>query len=248
MRQNELGDVIGHVAATTDKPYGEAPSSVTRSGLVFHSDSSDVVGLLCLRPAMEGGQSSLVSAATVYNEVVRRRPDLAPLLFEPWYWDWHSQDPEAPQPFYVSPIVSLVDGVFSMYAGTTIIYSAQDYPGVPPLTPAQRELLALLDAIPEEPGMRLDMDFQPGDIQWLLNFAALHSRTAFVDYPEPERRRHLLRLWLHRDVGRPLVPGFGKSAVQSRTDGRDPGHADERGAFSIGEATVQRMDWGLTRG
>jgi hypothetical protein len=40
------------------------------------------------------------------------------------------------------------------------------------------------------------MDFQPGDIQWLKNSVVLHKRTEYVDWPEPERKRHLLRLWL----------------------------------------------------
>ncbi|MFI5954352.1 TauD/TfdA family dioxygenase [Cryptosporangium sp. NPDC051539] len=244
MRQNELGDLLDHVIATSDKTLEEAdalPSRV-RDRLDFHSDSSDVVALMCLRAAKEGGASSLVSGATLFNEVLSRRPDLAALLLEPWYFDWRKQDPDAPADYYTSPIVSWTGGVFSMYAGTSMIRSAQRHDGLPRLTATQNEALDLLDAITHEPGIALDMDFRPGDVQWLLNYAALHSRTSFVDHPEPERRRHLLRLWLKRDVGRPLVPGFGKHVVVGREESRTAD--DSKGNFRIADAVLPRHDWG----
>ncbi|EXG82759.1 TauD/TfdA family dioxygenase [Cryptosporangium arvum] len=244
MRQNELGDLLDHVIATSDKTLAEAdalPSRV-RDRLDFHSDSSDVVALMCLRAAKAGGASSLVSGATLVNEMLARRPDLAALLLEPWYFDWRKQDPDAPADYYTSPIVSWTGGVFSMYAGTSMIRSAQRHEGVPALSPEQNEALDLLDAITHEPGIALDMDFRPGDVQWLLNYAALHSRTSFVDHPEPGRRRHLLRLWLQRDVGRPLVPGFGKHVVAGREEART--EDDSRGHFHIADAVVPRQDWG----
>src|SRR5690606_23573934 len=99
---------------------------------------------------------------------------------------------------------------------TMTVKGAQKYPEVPRLTPQQVEVLDLFDEITYEPGMAVEMDFRPGDIQWLSNHAALHSRTEFVDYPEPQRKRHLLRLWLQRREPRPLVPGFGKHVVLPR--------------------------------
>lgn len=217
MRQNRNGDVLTHVIATSDKaPYDPTVlSSRTTGGLTFHSDSSDVVGLLCLRAAAEGGASLLASGATIYNEVLRRRPELAPLLFEPFHFDWLQQDHNAPAATYRSPMCSYVDGVFSMYGGSKIVFTAQRHDGVPRLTTAQEAALALVNEIAAEPGVALEMDFQPGDIQWLLNYSALHSRTEYRDHPEPERRRHLLRLWLKRDVGRPIAQPFGKP-VQDR--------------------------------
>ncbi|WP_432974065.1 TauD/TfdA family dioxygenase [Dactylosporangium sp. CA-233914] len=247
MRQNELGDLLDHILATSDKTRKDptALGSKIRDELDFHSDSSDVVALMCLRSAKAGGASSLVSGATLYNEVLTRRPELAHLLLEPWYFDWYKQDHDAPAPYYTSPIVSNVEGTFSIYAGSKIIFSAQDYPEVPRLTDEQVELLHLLDDIARVPGIALDMDFRPGDIQWLLNYAALHSRTAFVDWPEQGRRRHLMRLWLKRDVGRPLAPNFGRHVVKSRTETRDANAVDDRGRFSIRLAALPRFDWGL---
>jgi hypothetical protein len=215
IRQNEMGDLIDHVYATSDKTMDDptALPSKVRDDLVYHSDSSDIVGLMCLRGGKEGGLSCLVSGAQIYNEILQRRPDLAPLLLEPFHWDWRRQDPESPANTYQSPIVSIKDGVFSIYAGSTYLLSAQEYPGVPQLTPQQIEVLDLFDEITYEEGMAITMDFRPGDIQWLSNYAALHSRTGYSDYPEPQRRRHLLRLWLSSKTARALVPNFGKNAV-----------------------------------
>jgi hypothetical protein len=244
MRQNRLGDLMEHVYATSDKTMDDptALSAKVRDVLPFHSDSSDIVGLMCLRPSRDGGASCLVSGAQIYNEILDRRPDLAPLLFEPFHWDWRRQDHNAPANTYTSPIISITDGVFSMYAGALYIFTAQDYPDVPPLTPQQVEVLELFDEITYEPGMAIEMDFRPGDIQWLSNYAALHSRTGFVDYPEPQRRRHLLRIWLQRK-GRPLVAGFGKNAVvHDRATQSEPVDDDRHGGnFHVALAAVPRL-------
>lgn len=241
--QNQMGDLLDHVVATSNKTMDDktALPSRVRDRLPFHSDSSDVVALMCLRGSKSGGASSLVSGTTIYNEIVRRRPDLAPLLLEPFHWDWRRQDPDAPAETYTSPIVSYVDGVFSTYAGMSMIFTAQEYPSVPKLTADQVEVLHLFDAISQEPGLAIDMDFQPGDVQWLLNYAALHSRTSFEDFPERERRRHLLRLWLKRDVGRPLVPQFGKHVVVM---GEPSAPAQEGGRFSIKDVVQVNDSWG----
>ncbi|MCB5425091.1 TauD/TfdA family dioxygenase [Altererythrobacter sp. CC-YST694] len=244
IRQNEMGDLIDHVYATSDKTMDDptAKSSKVRDQLVYHSDSSDVVALMCLRPAMAGGASCLVSGAQIYNEILKRRPDLAPLLLEPFHWDWRRQDQEAPADTYTSPVISMEDGVFSMYAGSLYIITAQNYPGVPKLTPEQIEVLELFDTITYEEGMAIEMDFRPGDIQWLSNYAALHARTTFYDFPEPQRRRHLLRLWLHRETDRPVVEGFGKNGVvQVRSAPRDGKTEHPDAHFSIREVCVPRL-------
>jgi len=244
IRQNEMGDLIDHVYATSDKTMDDptALSSKVRDQLVYHSDSSDIVALMCLRPAKAGGLSCLVSGAEIYNEILRRRPDLAPLLLEPFHWDWRRQDHKAPADTYTSPIVSMVEGVFSMYAGSLYILTAQDYPGVPKLSPEQIEVLRLFDEITYEPGMAIEMDFRPGDIQWLSNYAALHARTSFTDWPEPQRRRHLLRLWLSSKSDRPVVPNFGKNGVvQVRAAPRDGRPEHPEAHFDIRSVSVPRL-------
>lgn len=245
MRQNQDGELLGHVIATSDKTLDDPDGVPTRirGHLPFHSDSSDAVALMCLRGARSGGASRIVSGLTIYNEMLQRRPDLAALLFEPFHWDWRRQDHDAPAPTYTSPVCSYVDGVFSTYAGSTMVLSAQDHPGVPPLTADQCAALELYDEISQEPGLALDMDFQPGDVQWLLNYAVLHSRAAYDDWPEIERRRHLLRLWVRRDVGRPLVPGFGKNSVVQERTADDDNDAEQ--VTRIGLAVEPDLDWGM---
>jgi hypothetical protein len=244
IRQNEMGDLFDHVYATSDKTMDDptALSSKVRDKLVYHSDSSDIVALMCLRPAKSGGASCLVSGAQIYNEILKRRPDLAPLLLEPFHWDWRRQDHNAPANTYTSPIISMEEGVFSMYAGSLYILTAQDYPEAPRLTPEQIEVLELFDAITYEEGMAIEMDFRPGDIQWLSNYAALHARTSFDDFPEPQRRRHLLRLWLSRDSGRPVVEGFGKNGVvQHRQKPRDGGDEHPEARFFVTTMSAPRL-------
>src|SRR5690606_41268089 len=112
------------------------------------------------------------------TQLLHRRPDLAPPLLEPCHRDRRRQDPDAPANTYQSPICSYVDGVFSTHAGAQMIFTAQEYPELPRLTEAQIEVLHLFDELAQEPGLPLDTDFQPGDVQCLLYYAALHSRTA----------------------------------------------------------------------
>jgi hypothetical protein len=90
------------------------------------------------------------------------------------------------------------------------IESAQRFPQVPRLTPAQIEAMDLLDTLVEDPALHLYMDFEPGDIQLVHNHQVLHDRTEYEDWPEPERKRHLLRLWLCPPDGRPLPACFAE--------------------------------------
>ena len=169
----------------------------TRAELAFHTDGADIIGLLCLRAAKSGGISRICSSPRVYNEIVRRRPDLAPLLQLPYHHHAHGQfGPNGPQTFEY-PIVSLDGAQFRMFLLTWYIRNAaDDFPERAALSPQQCELLDLLEAIPLEEEAALDMSFQPGDMQFLKNSVILHARTEYEDFDDPEARRHLLRLWL----------------------------------------------------
>ena len=210
--QNAAGDLLGHVRDDGSDPDDPTVRRYrTRLAQPFHVDGSDVVGLLCLQPAKSGGLSQIVSSVTVFEEVARRRPDLVGLLQAPWYFDRYGEEWPGERPWFEMPIVSGLPERFQVVYLRWYIDKAQSHPDVPRLTDAQVELLDLIDGLAQEPELHLDMDFVPGDIQWLANRTILHSRTAYKDHDDPARRRHLLRLWLtlHRNV----VEGAGTGGI-----------------------------------
>jgi hypothetical protein len=193
--QNTDGDLLGHVRDTGADPGDPSVRLYrTRAAQPFHTDGSDVVGLLCLRPAKRGGESTIVSSWAVYNAMRERRPDLAPLWFEPFSFDLYEQQSPGTKGWFDTSIGNAFgDRLFTFYL-RFYIDQAQRHAEVAQLTGRQMEFLDLLDALCYE--LRLDMEFRPGDIQWLSNASIFHGRTAYEDHAEPERRRHLLRLWL----------------------------------------------------
>lgn len=195
--QNAAGDLLGHVRDTGADP---SETSVrlykTRAAQGFHSDGSDLVGLLCLRQGRSGGENQLVSTAALYNELLRRRRDLVPLLYQPFHWDRNDEQAEDEPPSFALPICRFEGGRLSFFYIGWYIRDAQRHPSVPRLTPQQNELLDLIDEVAADPAFHLEMRLEPGEINFLKNNAVLHARTQFEDFDEPERKRHLVRLWL----------------------------------------------------
>jgi Taurine catabolism dioxygenase TauD, TfdA family len=209
--QNKHGHLLGHVR---DAGLSSQDPSVrvyqTRERQNYHTDSCDVVGLLCLHPAKSGGLSSLVSSVTLFNEMRKRRPDLAQVLFERIETDRRGEVPEGQGPFFRIPVFNWCAGLLSTIYNRTYIESARRFPEVPPLTPRQVEALDLFANLANDPALHFRMELQTGDIQLVHNHTLLHDRTAFEDWPEPERKRHLLRLWLAPENARPLPPVFAE--------------------------------------
>jgi hypothetical protein len=204
--QNARGHLLGHVK---DLGYDIRDARVryyqTNRKLEYHTDSVDIVGLLCLKPAKTGGESSIVSSVTVYNEILRRRPDLAPALFEPFPTDRRGEVPAGMRPWFEIPVYHWHEGRLSAIYARQYIESAQrNFPQARRLTARQIAALDLLDELTNHPRLRLEMEFRAGDMQFLHNHQIFHSRNDFENWPEPERHRHLLRLWLCPRSGRPL--------------------------------------------
>jgi len=195
--QNAEGHLLGHVRDLGRS--GEDPNTriyQTNERQTHHTDSCDVVGLMCLQTAKSGGLSSLVSSTTIFNEMRRRRPDLLNVLLQPIETDRRGEVPEGSKPYFNIPVFNYHDGLVSAIYQRQYIESARRFPEVAPLSPLQIEALDLLDQLANDPKLNLMMELQPGDIQLVHNHTILHDRTAFEDYPEPERKRHLLRLWI----------------------------------------------------
>jgi hypothetical protein len=209
--QNAQGHVLGHVrdmGLSSDDPNVRIYQ--TRERQTFHTDSADLVGLLCLQTARSGGASALVSSTTLYNEIRARRPDLAACLFEPLATDRRGEVPPGGKPYFEIPVFNWHAGHLSAIYQRQYIDSAQRFADAPRLSTRQIQALDLLDALTDDPALNFTMELEPGDMQFVHNHVLLHDRTAFVDWPEPERRRHLLRLWLAPNEARPLPEVFAQ--------------------------------------
>src|SRR4051812_44492201 len=208
--QNAKGHLLGHVKDLgVDVTDPNVRYYQTKRKLEYHTDSVDLVGLLCLKTAKSGGESFIASSTTCYNEILERRPDLLPLLFEAFPTDRRGEVPEGMLPWFDMPVFHWHARLLTAIYVRQYIESAQvNFPEAKRLTPPHREALDLLDALTNDPAIHLSMQFEPGDIQFLHNHQILHSRNDFENWLEPERHRHLLRLWLCPANGRPLPPVF----------------------------------------
>jgi Taurine catabolism dioxygenase TauD, TfdA family len=211
--QNGKGHLLGHVY---DLGLGLSAinpnlrSYATNEAQGFHIDRSDLVALLCLRAAKSGGLSKVVSSMTVHNIMAERCPDLLERLYQPFPVDRRGEVPEGKGPFYDAPVFNEYEGRVSVLYSRLHIMSSQRFSEARRIEPADLEALAMFAELADDPELRLDMDFMPGDIQILHNHTILHARSAYEDWPEPERKRHLLRLWLSPPGGRPLPPIFAE--------------------------------------
>jgi hypothetical protein len=201
------GHILGHVkdlGFSLDDPNYRA--NQTRDELDFHSDSCNLVGLFCLHEAKAGGASMIANSISVYNEMLKRRPELSAELVKMQYRDRRGEVPEGKKPYWTLPVYCYRDGYLSVFEGRKYCDSAQRFDGVPRQTPLQIEAWDLFEALCAE--LAHYQQFAPGDMQFLNNHVIQHARTEFHDWPEPERRRHLLRLWLEVDGIRPLIEEF----------------------------------------
>jgi len=209
--QNASGHLLGHVRDTgADSRDPNTRIYQTRERQTFHTDSADVVGLLCLNEAREGGDSLLVSAVTIYNALRRDRPDLLALLFEDIATDRRGEVPAGGKPYFTIPVFNWHAGFLTVIYQRQYIDSAQRFADAPRLTAKHVEALDRFDALANDPQLHISMRLEPGDMQFVYNHSLLHDRTGFVDWPEPGRKRHMLRLWLSVPGDRPLPACFAQ--------------------------------------
>jgi hypothetical protein len=210
--QNAKGHLLGHVydlggSSATDPTIRSYATSERQN---FHIDRCDVVALLCLRRAKSGGLSAIASSMAVHNVMLERRPDLLGRLYQPMPVDRRGEVPEGKAPFYDAPVFNTHAGNVSVLYSRLHIGSSQRFAEARRLAPEDIEALDMLAALAADDALRLDMTFMPGDIQLLHNHTILHARTGYEDWPEAERKRHLLRLWLAPNRARELPPVFAE--------------------------------------
>ena len=207
--QNAKGHVLGQVRNMgLDSTDPKVRLYQTNERQTFHTDSCDVVGLLCVQPAKDGGLSLLVSANTIFNEMRKRRPDLLELLLQPIATDRRGEVPEGMLPFLLIPVFSYYQQKITPFYQRQYIDSAQRFADAPRLTAQHVEALDLFDTLCNDPELHLTMMLEKGDMQFVYNHAMLHDRTGFVDYKEIYKRRHLSRLWLSVEGDRALPAIF----------------------------------------
>ena len=177
----------------------------TNAAQPFHNDGGDLVMLLCRRAAQSGGTSRMVSAVTLFNEVLRRSPPLADVLQFPFPFDARGQQLPGQPPVQHVPIFVWYADRLSALHKRHYIEEAQRFENVKRLSERQVQALDLVDEICEDPAIHIAFDMIPGDIQIACNFSILHARDRFVDHIETNKKRHMLRLWLGLPDGRPLA-------------------------------------------
>lgn len=217
--RNETRDNVAvgsEISAHRGKGEGELPVLSSRARarsngpLRFHTDGSDVIGLLCARTGAGGGVSRVVSIANLYNQILARRPDLHALLCQDYYRRRPANEVGGSDVPMVTrlPIFGVRDGKLSCQYSRTFVEQAQELSEVPKMSAAQNEALDLIADLAEE--YCLESPFEPGDLQLLNNHVIFHGRTPFRDDVEGGNARLLLRLWFSVANSRPLPDGFDR--------------------------------------
>ncbi len=200
LSQNSYGELLGDVYDEGVKMgTGKVRGYRTNSFLMFHSDRADAVGLLCLHKAKEGGISSLVSTMTIHNEILKNHPEYLEPLYNGLLYVNVEEGGDYAQ--WRVPIYSVHEGVLSSRCSRNTIESARKM-GIAKYTELEIEALLYLDKIAADPALRLDMDLERGDMQFINNYTTLHSRTEYLDHDDRKKRRHMVRLWLKMEEDR----------------------------------------------
>lgn len=201
IEQNIEGTLLYDVRDTGRDLAVGARFSVTNYESSFHTDNSfgdailDYVGLLCVQPAKQGGLSQNVSGYTAHNVLLREHPEALETLYRELHVDRRGGFREGESPTVPRPVFARHDsGLLIRYLRYWIEVGHEKVGQ--PLTTAQRQALDAFDGVLQRPELRAEFELKPGQIYFINNRWILHNRTAFTDYPEPERRRHLVRLWL----------------------------------------------------
>jgi len=225
LSQNGGGDMLGHIKDLGgDYSDPKTRGYLTNARMGFHADQCDYVVLFCLQQAKTGGSSRIASSVTVYNEILKQTPELLPELTAPSHWSLHGEINPGEKPWYDLSVFNFEDGYFSAKGVSSHIMKSQAIPEVPRYS--EKRLEAFDKYRETAVAVSTTVDVIPGDINFLHNHVVLHSRDAFEDWPEPERKRHLYRLWLNDDEHARPIPQVFRDNIQGLwVEGVKP-HAD----------------------
>ncbi len=204
--KGELVFSVRDAGLRDDDPKARGPN--TRKKLSYHTDRCDVIAFMCLKQAKSGGENFVVSSVAIYNEIRKARPDLLEVLMQPYLYQRHNVDTANALPYCEQPIFSVFDGHFAANMLRVLIDRAYAMPDAPDMTNLQREALDYVGELADRPDFHVRFMQEPGDILFLNNWVTMHRRSEFEDHDEPERKRHILRIWLSVPNSRPLDPAF----------------------------------------
>ena len=212
--QNAKGHLLGDVKDQRKRPDDPTARGNELGGVAqaFHSDGSDLVGLMCLDNGVSGGESLIANAVAAHNMLVESDAELTALLYDGLPYDFRGEQREGSSPFYHVPIFSRHDDRLFVRYIRPYIEASQRHADAPRLSDGQRAAMDAYDAYIYDPDNRVEMKFEPGDIQFVNNYHVLHGRRAYVDDPESGRVRWLKRLWLATDI---LGPGDRPARFQT---------------------------------
>ncbi len=221
--QSNLGDYMGHVIDVGGEDRRQRAYRNSRE-LTLHTDRADILGMLCLQPAMAGGVSGYASTHTIYNEMLAQHPDLLQPLFEGFHY--HRRGEQLPGEPAVTPekipVLSECDGELSVVFLRNYIEMGAHELGED-LSPQEVQALDTFEAVADRDDVKLTFTLDQGEAIFFNNCVLLHNRTSFDDHPDPARKRHLLRLWLMLDGARPLAPAVhaykGSEGIRDREGG-----------------------------
>ncbi len=205
------GKMLYDVRDTGKQPGNGVRPDITRAGQNLHTDNSynlcppDYVALFCKQTAMQGGVSQLVSFHAVHNRMRAECPDLLARLYENFVFDRQREHSPDDEMVVHHPLFAWHGGKLLGRLSKRMVVQGYELAGRE-MDAAAAAALAALEAALTAPEMMKEFHFQPGQIQIVNNKTIGHARTGFTDWPEPDRKRYLIRLWL-RHGGRAFYNG-----------------------------------------
>jgi hypothetical protein len=217
--QSADGDYLGHVTNVAKASRGYT----TDRELSLHTDSAEIVGLLCVRDAKEGGMSIYASSLKVHEIIAREHPEYLAVLTRGFRCDRRGEEAPDDEPVtpYLVPVFSEADGVLSTRFVRGIIDRGAATLGEP-LSQLDKDALACFEAVAQRDEVRFEVTLRPGEASFINNYEMLHARTGFVDHDDPTKKRLLYRLWLEGDPPRPMKKEVHLYQNRSGRMGVDP--------------------------
>lgn len=213
VKQNSNGETICEV---TDFNKGKMKDSnvrayLTNEALGFHSDSSDILALFCEKASSIGGDSLVVSAVTIHNQILEKYSEYLSLFYTGFFYDDRGQEAIGKLPAYRNPVFTFYENKLSCrYYLVNYIEPAYKKLGID-MSPFEKNALEIFNSIAEDPNNYISFRMEEGDMIFYSNNNVLHGRTAYDDLShENSQRRRLYRVWLNPYKPRKLPEDFAR--------------------------------------